>query len=137
MRAFFLIIILVMTALVMSCLGRDRLAYNVLQVGGHLLEPEPARDGDYVTLAKPAARGKIGKARPYLSPYTKKQVAAQQQWRCAVCKTLFDASYEIDHKKPLHHAKNNAETKRLNQSDNLQALCRRCHISKSAMEAQV
>jgi rubredoxin len=135
MRALCLVAALVLAALVLSWLGRDRFAYNVLQIGGHMLEPEPARDDGDAPLANPAARGRT--VRPYLSPYIKKQIAAQQQWRCAVCKTLFDASYEIDHKKPLHHAKNDAETKRLNEPVNLQALCRKCHLAKSAMEAQL
>ena len=68
------------------------------------------------------------KGRPYLSPFVKKQVAAKQKWRCAVCRELLDETYEIDHIRPLHYAKNATEKRELNAIDNLQA--------KSAMEAQ-
>lgn len=54
----------------------------------------------------------------------KKHVAANQQWRCNGCRHLLDASYEIDHVKPLYLGGNNAV-------ENLQALCRNCHGKKT------
>ncbi len=67
--------------------------------------------------------------RPYISPYTKKLVAASQHWKCRICGRELDASYEIDHIVPLH--KNGG-----NEISNLEAICRSpCHISKSAREA--
>ena len=65
--------------------------------------------------------------RPYLSPFTKRQVAARQKWRCAICKQILDETYEIDHIKPLFQGGSN-------ETSNLHALCKRDHLSKSAME---
>ena len=117
-----------------------RVAHSVLQTGRHLFEPEP----DAVVESPPrlynkttaAASATIAKGRPYLSPFVKKQVAAKQKWRCAVCRELLDETYEIDHIRPLHYATNATEKRELNATDNLQALCRRDHLAKSAMEAQ-
>ena len=68
--------------------------------------------------------------RGYISPYTKKLVASKQGWRCAICDKMLDASYEIDHRKPLFKGGTN-------DIGNLQALCRSpCHIQKSAKESQ-
>ena len=57
----------------------------------------------------------------------KKWVGAQQQWRCANCNQLLDASYEVDHIVPLHQGGDN-------HPDNLQALCRNCHGQKTFKE---
>ena len=109
-----------------------RFAYKVLQTGQHVFEPEhdavvepsPRLYNNKITTAAAATT----KGRPYLSPFVKKQVAAKQKWRCAVCRELLDETYEIDHIRPLHYAKNATEKRELNAIDNLQA--------KSAMEAQ-
>ena len=67
--------------------------------------------------------------RPYISPYTKKLVAASQHWKCRICSRELDASYEIDHIVPHHRGGSN-------EMSNLEAICRSpCHISKSAREA--
>jgi 5-methylcytosine-specific restriction endonuclease McrA len=126
------------------CTGGDlgyRTAYTVLQTGQHVFEPErPEREATppprLYNKTTTAASATIAKGRPYLSPFVKKQVAAKQKWRCAVCRELLDETYEIDHIRPLHYAKNETEKRELNAIDNLQALCRRDHLAKSAMEAQ-
>ena len=57
----------------------------------------------------------------------KKHVASNQQWTCAICKNILDASYEIDHIIPLY--KNGS-----NNIINLQALCRNCHGKKTIID---
>ena len=64
----------------------------------------------------------------YVSPFTAKQVAARQHFRCNVCHRELDETWETDHKVPLWMGGSN-------EIFNLQALCRSCHISKSAREA--
>ena len=59
-----------------------------------------------------------------LSETTKKVVAANQQWSCKLCNRMLDASYEVDHIKPLYKGGTNDIT-------NLQALCRNCHGKKT------
>lgn len=59
-----------------------------------------------------------------VSELLKKQIAANQRWKCNSCSNLLDASYEIDHIIPLYKNGNNA-------SNNLQALCRNCHGKKT------
>ena len=60
---------------------------------------------------------------------SKKRVAAKQKWVCAVCKNLLDETFEIDHIVPLFGGGTNDER-------NLQALCKRDHALKSALEQQ-
>ena len=59
--------------------------------------------------------------------YTKRSVAAAAAWRCAACKKLVGAYYEIDHVVPLHLGGGNA-------SSNLQLLCCLCHKQKTVAE---
>ena len=67
--------------------------------------------------------------RPYLSPFTKQKVASDQKWRCKGCGRRLEAGfYDIDHRVPLSRGGSN-------DVSNLAALCRACHISKSAMES--
>lgn len=58
---------------------------------------------------------------------TKKRVAAAAKWTCAVCKTMVDEFYEIDHRVPLHLGGSNA-------FENLDLLCWRCHKEKTMRE---
>jgi len=57
----------------------------------------------------------------------KKMVASNQQWKCALCHSMLDYTYEIDHIDPLYQGGNN-------NLDNLQALCRNCHGRKTAQD---
>ena len=89
------------------------------------------RDAPPITTnrATTTKRSTTQRVKRYVSPYTKKLVAASQHWKCRICGRELDASYEIDHIVPLH--KNGG-----NEISNLEAICRSpCHISKSAREA--
>jgi 5-methylcytosine-specific restriction endonuclease McrA len=58
---------------------------------------------------------------------TKKIVAAEQKWMCALCGQLLTACFEVDHIVRL-------EIGGSNERFNLEALCRECHGMKTAYE---
>ena len=62
-----------------------------------------------------------------VSTYLKKWIGSSQEWKCALCDHLLEASYEIDHIKAL-------EEGGTNEISNLRALCRKCHGEKTFME---
>jgi hypothetical protein len=62
-----------------------------------------------------------------VSNIKKKMVAAKQKWKCAQCKELLSAHYEIDHITALHKGGSN-------NIDNLISLCRECHANKTAQD---
>ena len=68
--------------------------------------------------------GNTNKIKRCVSEPKKKFVAARQQWKCDHCKNILDATYEIDHIIELQHGGTN-------KVDNLVALCRNCHGSKT------
>ena len=124
-----------------------RAAYRLLETSQSLFEPDEEPRGPQqntttslvpnkrsgVAASPNRARENERKAAPqpvkrYVTPLTKKRVAARQSWRCNCgCKRLLDDSYEIDHIVPISEGGTNKE-------DNLQALLRSCHQRKSARE---
>ena len=62
-----------------------------------------------------------------VSALTKKIIASNQQWKCAMCKNVMDYTYEIDHYIPLFKGGTN-------EMNNLMALCRNCHGKKTILE---
>ena len=136
LSACFLLFVFVFVVFALLGTGSDRAthaAYALLRTGNQLFEPE-ASDVPPRTVAAPSHKTVQVNRRPYLSPFTKKKVAAQQRWKCANCGRLLDETYEIDHITPLFKARNETERRQLNSIANLNAKCRRCHMSKSAME---
>lgn len=59
--------------------------------------------------------------------YTKRTVAAQQNWKCGICTILLPACFEVDHIKALFQGGTN-------DLSNLMALCRNCHGDKTFRE---
>lgn len=57
----------------------------------------------------------------------KKYVAASQEWKCKACNQMLDATYEIDHIKPLYEGGDNSIR-------NLQALHAACHSRKTMLD---
>lgn len=57
----------------------------------------------------------------------KKQVAADQEWKCSMCKYVLSSAYQIDHINPLWKGGSN-------DRDNLTALCPNCHALKTQQE---
>ena len=105
------------------CKWSPHTALRVLQHSQNLFEPEEqATPPPVVTKA-----ARLPTRRPYITPLVKKRVAARQKWRCAYCKNLLDETYEIDHARALFRGGSNNE-------GNLQAMCKRCHALKSALE---
>ena len=103
---------------VVVCHWSPRTAYRVMQHSQHLFEPD-----EQAAVPLRASRN----TRPYITPLVKKRVAARQKWRCATCNHMLDETFEIDHVTPLFRGGTNSEI-------NLQALCKRCHAMKSALE---
>jgi len=62
-----------------------------------------------------------------VTPLTKKIIASNQQWKCAICNNVMDYTYEIDHHVPLFKGGTN-------DMNNLMALCRNCHGKKTILE---
>ena len=62
-----------------------------------------------------------------VSQLTKKIIASNQKWKCAVCNNIMDYTYEIDHRIPLFKGGTN-------DINNLMALCRNCHGKKTILE---
>lgn len=62
------------------------------------------------------------------TPDEKRIVACRNEWRCAHCKRLLNAAFEVDHIKALEEGgSNDLET-------NAQALCSNCHGIKTQKE---
>ena len=57
----------------------------------------------------------------------KRLVGARQEWRCADCAALLPATFECDHVQPLHNGG-------LDELENAEALCQRCHGAKTLRE---
>ncbi len=105
-------------------------AYRLFEHSQHFFEPEVDSP---VTPVKARIRdnpesSKRSSERQYISPINKKRVAAKQKWRCGACRQLLDETFEIDHRTPLFRGGHPT------QEGNLQALCKRCHMFKSALE---
>ena len=62
-----------------------------------------------------------------VSALQKKKVAARQEWKCGMCKSLLDETYEVDHIVALFNGGSNDES-------NLVGLCPHCHRKKSVDE---
>ena len=110
--------VLILIIVLVVCHLSPRTAYRGLEHSQHFFEPDEATAG-------PARAGP--RHRPYITPLVKKRGKAEQKWRCALCKSLLNETYEIDHIEPLFKGGTNSES-------NLQALCKRCHLMKSALE---
>ena len=111
-------------------------AYRMLEHSQHFFEPEvdsPVALPMRVTPVKASIGNRESNKpspavkRPYISPLVKKRVAAKQKWRCAICKKLLDETFELDHIKPLFKGGHPTD------ESNLQALCKRDHLFKSAV----
>ena len=111
-------------------------AYRLLEHSSQeFFEPESGSGGVASPVApvtvqthSPGNRGKLSPGqRPFISPLVKKRVAAKQKWRCAICKQLLDETFELDHIRPLFKGGHPTD------ESNLQALCKRDHLFKSAV----
>jgi len=70
---------------------------------------------------------RTNKTRRRLTDAEKKKVAAEQKWVCAECACALDETYEVDHIEQHAIRANNTRA-------NLQALCPRCHRSKTVQD---
>ena len=106
-------------------------AYRMLEHSQHFFEPEVDSPMTPVTVRthSPGNRGKLSPGkRQWISPLVKKRIAAKQKWRCAICKQLLDETFELDHIRPLFKGGDPTDER------NLQCLCKRDHMLKSALE---
>ena len=59
-----------------------------------------------------------------VNAWTKKEVAASQEWKCRLCKKSLPPSYDTDHIIDLFLGGSN-------EKENLEALCNDCHAMKT------
>ena len=121
--------LLFVALLVIALGGSETHARTAARVLDSAFDLAVARDDeDAMRRSSPQRSDPPHRVKRYVSPFEAKRVAARQGWKCGACKQTLDATYEIDHVTPLFRGGTN-------DSSNLQALCRSCHISKSAGEA--
>ena len=72
--------------------------------------------------------------RKHLTQMTKRLVAADQGWKCNLCKELLPACFEVDHIVPLWAYREQRIQGDPNREENLQALCPNCHSLKTYRE---
>ena len=65
--------------------------------------------------------------RGHLSEGRKRILAAEQDYKCAICQHQLPSCWQLDHKVPLHLGGSN-------HVENFQVLCGSCHDSKSQRE---
>ncbi len=115
-------------------------SYRLLRVADHLFAPErtvrvPERVRNTKTnrdsRAQTVVDGGTGKyihLRKRPTNLQSKQLAARQNWRCALCGRRFDDSlWDVDHKVPLFLGGSNDQS-------NQHCVCRSCHAAKSSRE---
>jgi hypothetical protein len=71
--------------------------------------------------------GLAGRIKRSVGESKKKFVAASQNWKCAMCKQLLPATYQVDHEIALFQGGSNSIS-------NLRALCPSCHSEKTMIE---
>ena len=131
---FFSALALMATVLIVSWIvarWAPRTAYKMLQHSQSFFVPE---DAPISGASKGQIQGRSDRTqvkRPYISPLVKKRVASKQKWRCAVCKQLLDETFEIDHRVPLFRGGHPTH------ENNMQDLCKRCHVFKSALSERL
>jgi len=64
-----------------------------------------------------------------LSEGSKKNIAYEQEYKCANCRNLLPPSYQVDHIIP--HSISNCD-----ERENLEALCPNCHANKTQLESK-
>ena len=124
------VVITMLIAVILACVVSRwdaRAACTLLRYGNNFFEPE---GGEGVEL--PAMhRAQKATKRKHFSPLVSKQVAARQQFRCAICSRLFDDQlWDLDHIIPLFRGGSN-------DLSNVRALCRACHMDLSARQQAV
>ena len=103
-------------------------AYRMLEHSQQFFGPEGEATSSRSLRNQRKAMGRAAPTkRSYITPLVKKRVAAKQGWRCAVCKGLLDETFDIDHITPLYKGGHPTD------ESNLQALCKRDHMFKSAV----
>ena len=126
MRTIYLVVLSSFFICLLACFGKNKAAYAVLCMGEHIFQGENV-EGEGVEL--PAMhRAQKATKRKHFSPLVSKQVAARQQFRCGICRRLFDDQlWDLDHIIPLFRGGSN-------DLSNVRALCRACHMDVSARQ---
>ncbi len=73
---------------------------------------------------------RIMSQRKSIADSVKKHILWKQQYKCKICETKLDNTFELDHAHPLFSGGTN-------EINNLQILCARCHRWKSKLERGV
>ena len=118
----FLIIGVSILALLAPTLLKNNLVLDYLR--GYVPESVNQQIDNYEEIKQKGGRKPNGTIKRNVSESTKKYVASNQGWKCLKCSQTLDATYEVDHIKPLHQGGSN-------DVSNLRALCRNCHGKKT------
>ena len=132
MFACFLLLLIGFAVCVCLLRGSDSTAHMLLKTASHVFEHETEPGAG---LAPPATILSGGASKPtkrkHFTPLVSKQIAARQQFRCAICNRLFDDQlWDLDHIVPLFRGGSN-------ELSNIRALCRACHMDLSARQQAV
>ena len=65
--------------------------------------------------------------RPQMLPQRRLQLAANQEWRCALCEAILGAAFHADHIIPYSASFDNRDV-------NIQIICVPCHLDKTSEE---
>ena len=115
------LMVLILIIVLVVCRWCPRAAYNVLKQSQNLFEPDDE--------PSPAAPPRSAK-RAYITPYLKKQIAHDQNWKCSCgCGKTLQPDFHIDHTVPLWQG--GPDT-----TENMTAMNPQCHARKTAIENQ-
>ena len=82
-----------------------------------------------VQVDNPAPQSGARRKRRHITETERREIAAEQAWRCASCEQMLSAAFQVDHKKPLWDDGPD-------ERSNLQCLCGSCHSLKTSVESR-
>jgi hypothetical protein len=102
----------------LSNLGSKKVSTNFLN-SEHLIN-----DTKIINSGTLPVQNNSGSTKRSVSETKKKYIASNQHWKCAKCRSMLDATFEIDHIVDLEYGGDNSV-------HNLRAMCRNCHGQKT------
>ena len=63
--------------------------------------PVPVDESIPVPVEDPASQSGSRRKRRHITETERREIAAEQGWRCASCELILNAAFQVDHKQPL------------------------------------